>query len=111
MFHATPHADKKGVLNWMARWVFTPTTKDIGTLYLLLSLTLFFLGGFNGHDYPCTLVSCRHTSGHTQHLQRTRHFARLNHDIRRHHACVCGLSQLDATPYDRRTGYGTPALE
>jgi hypothetical protein len=107
--HAADHHDDHGHHpTGLMRWVTTTNHKDIGTLYLLFSLTMFFVGGC-----ALTIRAELFQPGLQiviRILQLADHAARSHHDFRRDHAGGRGIRQLAGAADDRRAGHGLRAM-
>jgi len=84
------------------RWVFATNHKDIGTLYLLFSFTMLMIGGVLALLHSRGAVPARPAVRQPGVVQPAHHHARSDHGVRRHHAGLRRLRELDDPAADRR---------
>ncbi len=84
------HGPAKG----LTRWLFTTNHKDIGSMYLWFSFTMFLIGGLFAMVMRAELFQPGLQFVNARILQPDDHHARADHGVRRHHARVRGPGEL-----------------
>ena len=108
----TMHAhDAHGPPGGIMRWITTTNHKDIGTMYLWFSFTMFIVGGCDGDDDPRRALRAGAADRQSRVLQFDDDAARPHHGVRRDHAGGGGFRELDDPDDDRRAGHGVCAHE
>ena len=93
------------------RWVFATNHKDIGTMYLLFAFTMLMVGGVLALLHPRRAVPAGPAVRQPGAVQPAHHDARPDHGVRRDHAGLRRLRELDGAAADRRARHGVRAHE
>jgi cytochrome c oxidase subunit 1 len=99
------HHDHHAPTGWR-RWVLATNHKDIGTLYMLFSLTMLMVGGVLALADPRRAVPAGPAGGEPGAVQPAHHHARPDHGVRCHHAGFRRVRELDDPAADRRLRHG-----
>ena len=105
--HGHGHEHPSGIM----RWVTTTNHKDIGTMYLWFSFTMFLVGGIMALVIRAELFQPGLQVVQPGVLQQHDHLSRADHGVRRDHAGVRRLRELADPDADRRARHGLPAPE
>jgi len=99
--HDHAHDDHGHAPTGWRRWVFATNHKDIGTLYLLFSFAMLLVGGFCAMMIRAELFmpGLQIVNPELFNQFTTMHGLIM---VRRHHAGLCGLCELDAAAANRR---------
>ena len=85
------HGPEKGI----KRWLYTTNHKDIGTMYLIFSLIMFFIGGAMALVIRSELMQPGLQFVHPEFFQPDDHDARPDHGLRCSHAGLRRAGELD----------------
>ena len=108
---AHDHHDDHGPAKGIMRWLTTTNHKDIGTMYLIFSLIMFFIGGSMALVIRAELFMPGMQLVDPRLLQHHDHGARADHGVRRRHARDGRPRQLDDPAAGRRARHGAAAHE
>ena len=107
--HHDDHHDQPAT--GIKRWLFATNHKDIGTMYLVFSLIMFFIGGAMAMVIRAELFQAGPATRRSGVLQSDDHQSCADHDLRRRHAGLRRPRQLDDPDANRRARHGAAAHE